>query len=43
MALQQGQPGSAVPPQTQAMDELQQGMQAMAEQMMQQMMGQQGP
>ncbi|KAA0679208.1 TIGR02302 family protein [Roseomonas genomospecies 6] len=42
-ALQQGQPGSAVPPQTQAMDELQQGMQAMAEQMMQQMMGQQGP
>lgn len=36
-ALQQGQPGSAVPPQTQAMDELQQGMQAMAEQMMQQM------
>ena len=42
-ALQQGQPGSAVPSQTQAMDELQQGMQAMAEQMMQQMMGQQGP
>lgn len=37
-ALQQGQPGAAVPPQTQAMDELQQGMQSMAEQMMQQMM-----
>ncbi|NYZ15214.1 TIGR02302 family protein [Azospirillum sp. RWY-5-1] len=36
-ALRQGQPGSAVPPQTQAMDELQQGMQSMAEQMMQQM------
>ncbi len=42
-ALQQGQPGSAVPPQTQAMDELQQGMQSYAEQLMQQMMGQQGP
>ena len=42
-ALQQGQPGNAVPSQTQAMDELQQGMQSYAEQMMQQMMGQQGP
>ncbi len=41
-SLQQGQPGSAVPSQTQAMDELQQGMQAYAEQLMQQMMGQQG-
>lgn len=36
-ALQRGQPGSAVPPQTQALDELQQGLQAMTEQMMQQM------
>ncbi|WP_448206369.1 TIGR02302 family protein [Azospirillum sp. sgz302134] len=42
-ALQQGQPGNAVPSQTQAMDELQQGMQSYAEQLMQQMMGQQGP
>lgn len=42
-ALRQGQPGDAVPPQTQAMDELQQGMQGMAEQMMQQMMGMQQP
>jgi hypothetical protein len=37
-ALSQGQPGAAVPPQTQALDELQQGMQAMAEEMAQQMM-----
>ncbi|HYH16980.1 MAG TPA: TIGR02302 family protein [Azospirillum sp.] len=41
-ALQQGQPGAAVPPQTQAMDELQQGMQSYAEQLMQQMMGMMG-
>lgn len=41
-ALQQGSPGAAVPPQTQAMDELQQGMQSMAEQLANQMMGQ-GP
>lgn len=40
-ALQQGQPGAAVPPQTQAMDELQQGLQSYAEQLMQQMMGMQ--
>lgn len=39
-ALGQGQPGMAVPPQTQALDELQQGLQSMAEQMAQQMMGQ---
>lgn len=40
-ALQQGSPGAAVPPQTQAMDELQQGMQSMAEQLANQMaMGQ---
>lgn len=38
-ALQQGQPGAAVPPQTQAMDELQQGLQNLAQQMAQQMMG----
>lgn len=37
-ALGQGQPGSAVPPQTRAVDELQQGLQGMAEQMAQQMM-----
>jgi hypothetical protein len=42
-ALGQGQPGMAVPPQTQALDELQQGLQAMAEQMAQQMMGQGQP
>jgi uncharacterized protein (TIGR02302 family) len=42
-ALGQGQPGSAVPPQTRAVDELQQGLQGMAEEMAQQMMmGQQG-
>ncbi|AWK88838.1 TIGR02302 family protein [Azospirillum thermophilum] len=41
-ALQQGSPSGAVPPQTQAMDELQQGMQGLAEQLAQQMMGQ-GP
>ena len=40
-ALGQGQPGMAVPPQTTAVDELQQGLQSMAEQMAQQMMGQQ--
>ncbi|MGQ9365947.1 TIGR02302 family protein [Azospirillum sp. A39] len=38
-ALQQGQPGAAVPNQAQAMQELQQGLQGMAEQMMQQMAG----
>ena len=38
-ALGQGQPWDAVPPQTQAMDELQQGMQSYAEQLMNQMMG----
>nr|WP_295829302.1 TIGR02302 family protein [uncultured Azospirillum sp.] len=42
-ALQQGAPGAAVPSQTEAMEQLQQGMQGMAEQMAQQMMGQQGP
>ncbi|MCG5243088.1 TIGR02302 family protein [Azospirillum doebereinerae] len=42
-ALQQGSPGAAVPSQTQAMDELQQGMQSMAEQLAQQMMMGQGP
>ena len=41
-ALQQGAPGAAVPSQTEAMEQLQQGMQGMAEQMAQQMMGQQG-
>lgn len=38
-ALQQGQPGEAVGPQTQAVDELQQGLQSMMDQMAQQMMG----
>lgn len=42
-SLGEGRPGDAVPSQTQAMDELQQGMQSMADQLMQQMMGQQGP
>ena len=41
-ALQQGAPGAAVPSQTEAMEQLQQGMQGMAEQMAQQMMGQGG-
>ncbi|MBP2232004.1 uncharacterized protein (TIGR02302 family) [Azospirillum agricola] len=42
-ALQQGSPGAAVPSQTQAMDELQQSMQSMAEQLANQMMMGQGP
>lgn len=42
-ALQQGSPGAAVPSQTQAMDELQQGMQGLAEQLANQMMMGQGP
>ncbi|MCW0208586.1 MAG: DUF4175 domain-containing protein, partial [Achromobacter sp.] len=41
-ALQQGSPGAAVPSQTQAMDELQQGMQGLAEQLANQMMMGQG-
>ncbi len=41
-ALQQGSPGAAVPSQTQAMDELQQGMQSLAEQLANQMMMGQG-
>jgi uncharacterized protein (TIGR02302 family) len=36
-ALEQGQPGQAVDPQTRAMDQLQQGMQGMAEQIIEQM------
>ncbi len=42
-ALQQGSPGAAVPSQTQAMDELQQGMQSLSEQLANQMMMGQGP
>ncbi|ANC92813.1 TIGR02302 family protein [Azospirillum humicireducens] len=42
-ALQRGAPGAAVPSQTEAMEQLQQGMQGMAEQMAQQMMMGQGP
>jgi uncharacterized protein (TIGR02302 family) len=38
-ALQQGQPGQAVGPQTDALDQLQQAMQSMAEQMQNQMAG----
>ncbi len=41
-ALQRGQPGGAVQPQTEAMDNIQQGLQALAEQMMQQMMAMPG-
>lgn len=41
-ALGQGSPDRAVPPQTEALDQLQQGLQAFAEQMMQRMMGQSG-
>jgi len=41
-ALQRGQPGGAVQPQTDAMDNLQQGLQSLAEQMMQQMMAMPG-
>ncbi|HEY0419631.1 MAG TPA: DUF4175 family protein, partial [Acetobacteraceae bacterium] len=41
-ALGQNAPGAAVPPQTQALDELQQGLQSLAEQMAQQMMGPNG-
>jgi len=41
-SLQQGQPDAALPSQGQAMDELQQGLQSYAEQLMQQMMGMQG-
>ena len=36
-ALEQGQPGQAVDPQTRAVDQLQQGMQSMAEQIIEQM------
>jgi hypothetical protein len=36
-ALQSDRPGDAVPPQTRAMDQLQQGMQGMADQFMEQM------
>jgi polyhydroxyalkanoate synthesis regulator phasin len=39
-ALRQGQPGQAVGPQTDALDQLQQAMRSMQEQMQQQMMGQ---
>lgn len=42
-ALQQGSPGAAVPSQTQAMDEIQQGLQSMAEKLANQMMRQGGP
>lgn len=38
-SLQQGQPDAALPSQGQAMDELQQGLQSYADQLMQQMMG----
>ena len=41
-ALQRGQPGGAVQPQTEAMDNIQQGLQALADQMMQQMMASPG-
>ncbi|MCW2247128.1 uncharacterized protein (TIGR02302 family) [Azospirillum fermentarium] len=41
-ALQRGQPGGAVQPQTEAMDNIQQGLQTLAEQMMQQMMASPG-
>ncbi|MBP2303278.1 TIGR02302 family protein [Azospirillum picis] len=41
-ALQRGAPGAAVPSQTEAMEQLQQGMQGMAEQLAQQMMMGQG-
>ena len=42
-ALQADRFGDAVDPQTRALDQLQQGMQAMADKFMEQMMGEQGP